>query len=164
MKHIITATILIAALFAGCAKESEQALWKKVEASDATKNSDSTIMVCQTLLKDYPTGKLAPGALYKIAETYYHGKHDPRTATGYYRMFIARYPDLEWTPVAMFLLGFIYNNDIGNVDSARLGYQEFLAKYPKHDLAQSAQFELANLGKSPDQILAEKEPITKKKK
>ncbi len=164
MKTISIAVILITALFAGCGKESEQSLWNKVEASRATNNADSTIMVCQTLLKEYPAGTLAPGALYMIAETYYRGKHDPRTATGYYRLFIEKHPDLAQTPVAMFLLGFIYNNDIRNMDSARVGYQQFLAKYPTHDLAASAKFELDNLGKSADDILTAQTPAPKQKR
>lgn len=154
---------LVIALFAlsGCSKESEQSLWKKVEASRAGNNSDSTIQVCRQIIADYPSGKFAPGALYMIAETYYRGKHDPRTATGYYRDFIAKYPDLVQTPVAMFLIGFIYNNDLGNPDSAKIGYEQFLQKYPNHELAKSAQFELENLGKTADEILKDKQPSAK---
>lgn len=159
MKKILMAVICAGALFAGCGKESEQALWQKVEASRANNNTDSTIAVCETMLKEYPDGKLAPGALYMIAETYYRGKHEPVAAIGYYRKFIERYPDVVQTPVAMFLIGFIYNNDVHNVDSARAGYTQFLQKYPKHDLAQSATFELENLGKSADTILEEKSGI-----
>jgi len=164
MKKLSMALVLTAALFAGCAKETEQTLWQKIEASRANNNPDSTILACQTLLKDFPEGTLAPGALYMIAETYYRGKHDPQTATGYYRSFIARYPDVVQTPVAMFLIGFIYNNDLKNADSARIGYQQFLAKFPTHDLAASAKFELENIGKTPDQILAEQDPKTAAKK
>jgi outer membrane protein assembly factor BamD (BamD/ComL family) len=164
MKHLSIAVILAAVLFAGCGKESEQSLWKKVQASHENNNADSTILVCQTLLRDYPTGTLAPGALYMMAETYYRMKHDPRTATGYYRLFIDKYPDVVQTPVAMFLIGFIYNNDLRNLDSARIGYRQFLEKYPTHDLAQSAKFELDNLGKSADEILAEQHPKSTQKK
>ena len=164
MKTLSIALVLAALTIAGCSKESEQSLWKKAEALQGSNNPDSTIMVCRQILADYPSGKLAPVALYRIAETYYRGKHDPRTATGYYRDFIAKYPDLAQTPVAMFLIGFIYNNDLGNADSAKLGYELFLAKYPNHDLAQSARFELGNLGKTADQILAEKQPEPKAKK
>jgi outer membrane protein assembly factor BamD (BamD/ComL family) len=158
MKTFSIALVLSALVLAGCSKESEQSLWAKVEASRANNNPDSTIMVCRQIMSSYPTGRLAPGALYMVAETYYRTKHDPRTAAGYYREFIAKYPDLVQTPVAMFLIGFIYNNDLGNTDSAKIGYEQFLAKYPTHDLAKAAHFELDNLGKTADQILTDKHP------
>lgn len=164
MKNISLALIIFAAFFMGCQKESEQSLWTKVEASAASANADSTVLLCQTLLKEYPTGTHAPAAVYMIAETYYRGKRDPRTAAGYYRYFVEKYPDRVQTPVAMFLIGFIYNNDIRNPDSARIGYEQFLAKYPKHDLASSATFELNNIGKTADAILAEQNPDTIAKK
>ncbi|HLP16842.1 MAG TPA: tetratricopeptide repeat protein [Bacteroidota bacterium] len=164
MKHLVVVIALASLFAAGCSKESEQSLWRKVEASRVNNNPDSTLMACRQILKDYPQGTLAPGALYMIAETYYRVKRDPRTAAGYYREFVAKYPDLVQTPVAMFLIGFIYNNSLGNTDSARIGYEQFLAKYPHHDLSQSAQFELDNLGKSADEILSDKQPKPKAKK
>jgi outer membrane protein assembly factor BamD (BamD/ComL family) len=66
--------------------------------------------------------------------------------------------------VALFQIGFIYNNKLGNVDSARIAYEQFLAKFPQHELAPYAKFELDNLGKSPDTILAEQNPKIQKKK
>ncbi len=65
------------------------------------------------------------------------------------------YPDYEKSSTAMFLTGYLYENELRDLDKAKGIYTEFLSKYPKHDFADDAEFALANLGKSPDQILKE---------
>ncbi|HTR81822.1 MAG TPA: tetratricopeptide repeat protein [Bacteroidota bacterium] len=151
-----------AVLLAGCARFTEDQLWSKIENARANGNPDSTIQVCQLLLKQYPEGKDAPAALYMIAETYQDGKHDYRNAVNYYHAFVTRYADLNSTPVAMFLIGFIYNNNLQMTDSARMAYEEFIAKFPNHELAASAKFEIDNLGKTPDEIMAIKKAAEEK--
>lgn len=138
----------------GCTKMSEEELWRRVEQSRTSGNVDSTILVCQEILQEYPAGQKAAPALYSLAESYQNGKHDYRASVIYYRTFVAKYPDLKSTPLAIFVAGFIYNNNLQMTDSARLMYQDFLARFPGHELAASAKFELDNLGKTPDEIIA----------
>ncbi len=165
MKFIIYIIPCITLLLIGCTKMTEDELWQKVEKSRASGNADSTIQVCQTILKEYPEGKNASAALYLIAETYQNGKQDYRAAVNYYSTFVKRYPDLNSTPVAMFIIAFIYNNNLQMFDSARIAYQDFIARFPNHELAASAKFEIDNLGKTPDEIIgAHKELAVKPKK
>ena len=56
------------------------------------------------------------------------------------------YPDGENTPKATFMIGFIYANDLNNLDEAKKYYTLFLEKYPEHDLADDAEYELKTLG------------------
>ena len=144
---------VIMVFMVGCAKMSEEELWQKVEEARASNNYDSTIQVCQTLLKEYPEGKKAPAAAYLLGEVCQNGKHDFQNAVNYYHAFIKKYPDLNSTPLALFIVGFIYNNNLQMMDSARITYEDFLKRFPDHELATSAKFELANLGKSPDEIM-----------
>jgi TolA-binding protein len=132
---------------------TEDELWQKVEQARTGSNFDSTIQVCQRIVQEYPNGPKASAALYLLGETYQNGKHDYHTAINYYQAFVKKYPDLNATPVAMFIIGFIYNNNLQMIDSAKIAYREFVAKFPNHELASSAQFELENLGKSPDEII-----------
>jgi TolA-binding protein len=121
--------------------------------------------MCQTILREYPNGKDAPAALYKLGEIYQDNKHEYQTAVRYYKAFAERYPDLNSTPVAMFVTAFIYNNNLQMVDSAKVAYMQFLAKFPQHELAASAKFELDNLGRTPDEIIGiKKEVATDSKK
>jgi len=163
MKVILIVIPIIAVLFAGCAKMTEDELWQKAELAKAAHNADSAIVLCQTLLSNYPEGKNAPAALFLIAESY-NAKSDFHTAVNYYAAFAKKYPDLNATPLAMFFVGFIYNNNLQMPDSAKIAYQNFIAKFPTHDLAKSAQFELDNLGKTPDEIIGAKKDVAAKPK
>jgi TolA-binding protein len=76
-------------------------------------------------------------------------------AVNAYRVFYAQFPNSKEAPTALFLMGFIYNNELHNIDSARAAYKTFLEKYPGHDLAASAKFEMETLGKDPTTMLHE---------
>ncbi|MGA7160149.1 MAG: tetratricopeptide repeat protein [Bacteroidota bacterium] len=163
MKFTIRATVCGLLLLIGCAKMSEEELWQKVEQSQASANVDSTILMCQTILTNYPEGKNAPAALFMLGQAY-NSKHDFHAAVNYYGAFVKKYPDLNSTPLAMFFIGFIYNNNLQMFDSARLAYQDFIAKFPNHSLAASAKFELDNIGKTPDEIIGMKKDVAIKAK
>ena len=53
----------------------------------------------------------------------------------------------------MFLVGYLYNNELHNTDSAAAAYRRFLERFPQHEMATSAQYELQTLGKSPEELL-----------
>lgn len=55
--------------------------------------------------------------------------------------------------VAFFLQGFIYETQLGDTTNAKRYYEEFLVRYPNHKLAEDVKFSLANLGKSPEELV-----------
>ena len=162
MKLMVSFIVCSSLFLFGCSKMTDDELWQKVEQSRATGNFDSTIQVCQMVVREYPNGQKASAALYLLGETYQNGKHDYHTAINYYQAFVKKYPDLNSTPVAMFIIGFIYNNNLQKIDSARIAYQEFVTKFPNHELASSAKFELENLGKNPDEIIGTNKDVAVK--
>jgi TolA-binding protein len=163
MKFIVYIVPCVILFLIGCAKMTEDELWQKVEQSRASGNTDSTIQMCQAILKEYPEGKNASAALFMLAETY-NGKHDYHAAVNCYGAFVKKYPDLNSTPLAMFFIGFIYNNNLQMFDSARIAYQNFITRFPNHELAASAKFEIDNLGKTPDEIIGAKKELAVKTK
>ena len=62
----------------------------------------------------------------------------------------------------MFVIGFIYNNNLQMLDSARAAYLAFLQRFPNHDLSASAKFELENLGRTPDAIIGPQKEVAVK--
>lgn len=60
-------------------------------------------------------------------------------------------------PQALFMQAFTYDENLGQLETAREKYQQFIAKYPQHDFADDAQVMLDNLGKSDEEILRELE-------
>ncbi len=66
---------------------------------------------------------------------------------------IDKYPTHAKAPTALFLKGFILENELNNDNGAKVFYEEFLKKYPSHDLADDVEFLIGNLGKSNEEIL-----------
>jgi tetratricopeptide (TPR) repeat protein len=141
-------------LFAGCSL-SEDELWLKVEHAKENANWDSTLTVSRLLLEEYPQGRFAGWARFAIAESH-RFKNQPREALNNYKLFIETYPDLQPAPVSLFLVGYLYHNNLQNVDSARFYFERFLEKYPTHELAPSVRLEVEMLGKSPQEALNER--------
>ena len=65
------------------------------------------------------------------------------------------YPDFDKTPQCLFLKGYIYENNLGDLDMAKSLYEEFLQKYPDDDFADDAEVSIKNLGKTPEQLIKE---------
>jgi TolA-binding protein len=156
-------TYIILFLFAyGCSSLSDEQLWQRVESAKKNQNWDSTKQVCEKILVQYPSGKYASWARFGLAESY-RFKNQPREALNNYKMFIEQYPDMQPSALSLFLVGYIYNNNLQVPDSAKIFYEKFLMKYPSHDLVPTVKFELENLGKDPSQVLLEKEQAIKKR-
>ncbi len=137
-----------------CHKLTDEELWLKVEAAKANSNWDSTQQVCQRILVEYPEGRYAPWARFGLAESY-RFKNQPREALDNYKLFYEQHPDMQPSALSLFLVGYIYNNDLQVHDSAKIFYEQFLQKFPSHDLAPTVKFELETLGKNPDEALQE---------
>jgi tetratricopeptide (TPR) repeat protein len=151
MKHISFPLFLSAVLLAGCSMSDEE-LWLKVEQAKENNNWDSTMTVAQRIIDEYPQGRYAGWARFAIAESY-RFKNQPREALGHYKLFISNYSDLQPAPVSLFLVGYIYGNNLQVPDSAKYYFEEFLTKYPDHELAPSVRLELESLGRTPHETL-----------
>jgi TolA-binding protein len=161
----LVALVLALALIAGCSKLTEQELWDQgVDAQKAEKFHEA-LQSYQQLLDNYPQSPKVPEALYAIGSICQNKNLDVYRAIRCYRRIVDEYPTHATATSALFLIGFVYNNELKNVDSARIAYEEFLKKYPDNTMAESARFELANLGKSPDEIIDLKsQPLAKSEK
>jgi TolA-binding protein len=108
----------------------------------------------------YPSDTNAPGYLFKAGDISMN-LLDPNKAIQIFDRIMAEYPQFEKLPHCLFLKGFIYENELKNLDKARQIYQEFLVKYPNHDFADDVQISLDNLGKSPEDLIKQFQEKTK---
>jgi len=99
-----------------------------------------------------PDDHRVPNNLYTAAEVARSLRTFPK-AMSLYDWLIESYPDYTKTANALFIKGFILEQDYKRSDEAKLIYEEFLQKYPDHDMAASAKFLLDNIGKSDQEIL-----------
>ena len=81
---------------------------------------------------------------------------NPNKALQMYYNVGEKKPDHAKAPQALFMMAFIYENDLHDLDKAKSTYEEFLKRYPKDpDYADDAQNALKYLGKSPEDIVKE---------
>ena len=84
-----------------------------------------------------------------------------RKALEMYSWLVKAQPNHPKAPEALFLSGFIADEDLKDLKTAKYFYAKFLEKYPKHKLAENVQLLADNLGKSNEQLFQE---IVEKKK
>ena len=107
---------------------------------------------CEAYALVNPQSETSPSLLFKAAEVAKSLRTFPKSLT-LYDWVIEKYPNYEKAGTAMFLKGFIIENNLGDDVKAKEVYDAFLKKYPKHDLADDVQFLIENLGKSDEEIL-----------
>ncbi len=83
------------------------------------------------------------------------GEKDLRAAIGEYEFLRREYPGSKYRFQALFTIGQIYKEDLGDKDAARQTFDEFLSHYPRNSLAPEAKQALAEL----DQPTPAKKPV-----
>jgi TolA-binding protein len=76
-------------------------------------------------------------------------------AINIYNRILKSYPDFKKAPECLFLKAYVYENNLGQLNKARVFYQEFIDKYPDNDFADDAEISIQNLGKSPEELIRE---------
>ena len=153
MKALV-APLLAALLIAGCSTRPPAAeTMAKAREAEAAGNFTGAIELYREVVRDRPDDPLAQDAQFRIATLLQNTTRDHAGAVGAYREYLRRWPDGPQAPTALFLIGFVFHNEMQMLDSAGAAYTAFLDRYPNHEMAESARFELANLGKSPEDLL-----------
>ena len=164
MKRIL-GVLAVVALLTSCNPEQT---WKKraIESKEksimeAAKKGRIDTSGLKDLLKAYdayvtafPTDTASANYLFKEAD-FYRYMHQPQKSIHIYSNIYNIYPTFIKRPYALFLQGFIYENEIHNIDSAKVKYESFLATYPNHPIAKDVKVTLSSLGKTPEQLIHE---------
>lgn len=79
---------------------------------------------------------------------------NPNRALRLYYKLAEQLPRHPKAPTALFMMGFIQENDLNALDKAKSLYEDFLKRYPNDpDYADDAQNALKMLGKSPEELI-----------
>ena len=149
-------------LFYSCQPENER-IAEKIKETEKKLVNDSTKMMNRPLAEEqlktyndfvnkFPDDKRSEEFLYKAADLA-NGMGKTPVALELYHRFCEKYPNSSKAAYALFLQGFIYENQLKNLDKAKELYTSFLTKYPSHELAKDAKFSLDNLGKSEEELI-----------
>jgi tetratricopeptide (TPR) repeat protein len=144
--------LLLVFLLVACSKPDSSILLEGIKAEEAGKN-DEAMTAYEKILNEFPDGESAPEATFRLASLYQGHKSDLLKAATMYESIGQNYPDSKFAHEGLFLAGFIYNNELGNDERAGQAYNKYLKLYPDSSWAENAQFELDNLGKTPDEVL-----------
>lgn len=170
MKRVVVAIVALL-LFGAC---NPKQAWKrnaiesqeKVLMEQAKAGKVDTVAVT-ALLKEYedyttkyPADTIGATYLFKAAD-FYRYMHKPLRSIALCAKIYDEYPTVVKRPYALFLQGFIFENEVGNPTIAKSMYEKFLAQYPNHAIANDVRTTLSNLGKTPEQLIQEFEQNAK---
>ena len=134
-------------------KQMEEVLLKDSTGLDLKKAKEITEAYI-AFADEYPKDTLAPVFLFKAADISMNISK-PEQAVNLFNRVLKDYPDFRRAPDCIFMKAFLYENIMKNLKKAEEFYKEFIQKYPSHDLADDAQMSIDNLGKTPEQLIAE---------
>lgn len=122
----------------------------KAKANEFIKTSEELAgLVEKTNQDQYVDLLLKSAGLAKTIE-------DPKKAIELYEKVANGLPNHPKAPTALFMIGFVYENDLNDLAKAKTTYESFLQKYPNDpDFSDDAQTALTMLGRSPEEIIKE---------
>jgi tetratricopeptide (TPR) repeat protein len=102
----------------------------------------------------FPEDSLTPNVLFNASRLSL-ALNDPNRSLEILHRLISDYEDSNPIPDAYVFTGFIYETVKVDIDSARYWYELFLKDFPNHAMYEDVRASLNNLGKTPDEIVAE---------
>lgn len=107
----------------------------------------------------YPEHERAASALKTLAMlTQQRGEMEG--AVEQYQRLLARYPNSEQADEAQFMIGFIYEEYLGDLDRARSAYEKVIERFPESELAANARQLLPHLGRPPEEWVSFQEEVS----
>ncbi|HSG28736.1 MAG TPA: peptidyl-prolyl cis-trans isomerase, partial [Candidatus Krumholzibacterium sp.] len=82
-----------------------------------------------------------PEQLWEIAQA----EDASYTRILYYRELVNRYPDHKFAPQALFMIGFVYAEELQDLVQARRTFDELIRDYPDSEVVDSARWMIENL-------------------
>jgi tetratricopeptide (TPR) repeat protein len=162
MKHVFIFSLLIFFLYS-C--ESSKIKIKKnivqlenliLADSIVAPDEDSLVLKLvdnyKAFAKESATDSLAPEYLFKGAKMY-ASIYKYQQAIELFAEVNLKFNQSKLAPYALFMQAFTYENNMNNLEKAKLIYTSFIEKYPTHTLKKDAESSLMYLGKSPEELI-----------
>jgi len=118
---------------------------------------------CEAFVLINPNEELSPEYIFKAAEVAHTIKSYNKTFE-LYDWLLEKYPNYSKSSTALFLKGYIFDNELKRYEDATKLYDEFLMKYPESDLVDDVKTLKEFMGKSDKEILELIEKSSKKEK
>lgn len=102
--------------------------------------------------ENHPEDSLTPYYRFRSADILMN-TNQPADALEQLDILITRYSGFEKSADALFLKGYIYENQLGELGRAKEVYERFLEKYPEHSFANDVEVSIEHLGRSPEELV-----------
>ena len=134
-------------------KKSASKVFEKTDMNGVNKeNSEKYVDLCESYALVYPQDTMSANYLFKAAEISRAMQSFAKTIS-LYDWISMHHPDNKNAPMALFLKGFLIENELKKPEEAKEIYQKFLAKYPNHAMSKDVSFLISNIGKSDKEIM-----------
>jgi Tetratricopeptide repeat len=130
-------------------------LEKQLFDSSSSFNQEKTAELMQSYLKYtsvFISDPKVPEYLFKAAGIARTVKL-PTRSIELYTQIIKDYPEYEKKPEAMFLIAFVYDNDLNNKEMAKSGYKNFMSKFPDNQLSVDAKERLKTIDMTDEELI-----------
>ena len=169
--NVSLAALFFMAFFVFCTSPKDK-LKSDIKTIEDSLFADETKMIDRKLAKElidkyvefadaYPKDPDTPHTLFKAGDLAMN-MNMPRKAIELFDRVMNNHPEYEKTPQCLFLKGYIYENDLKDLETAKQIYEDFLVKYPDDEFADDAEISIKNLGKSPEELIREFEEKAKR--
>jgi TolA-binding protein len=160
----LSALFLAVFIMAACSSK-QSTLLSEIEQMENDLFADATKMIDKAKARElidkyvlfadeFPENTEAPQMLFKAGDMSMN-LNMSQEAIDIFNRIMNSYPDFDKTPQCLFLKGYIYENNLGDLQMAKSIYEEFLQKYPEDDFADDAEVSIKNLGKTPEELIKE---------
>ena len=78
---------------------------------------------------------------------------DPDEQIGYFEKLLDEFPEHEMAPQALYMIGFIHAEMLGDSVTAVAIYRELIDRYPSSHLAETAKWSIANINQPPPEFI-----------
>ncbi len=93
--------------------------------------------------EDYEKIQRGPEELFNYAQN----SNDPQQRIAAFQQIIDKFPQDKYAPQAMFMIGFVYAEELKDFTMADRTFNDVITKYPDTEMAQTARWMLDNLEK-----------------
>ena len=112
------------------------------------------IQAIKKLANKYPADNEVPRLLSTAAEAC-RGIGANNESLALYGQVYKNYPEHALAPPALFIQGFILENELQQKEQAKSNYEQFLSLYPTHEFAATVKLNLQQLDMSPEELIKE---------
>lgn len=147
MKKVFALVFVTLLLLTSCAdNRTADEIFSDVKKLVSEKEYEDAVNDLKLIPKRFPEDSLVVESIYKIAEINMQNMHNFQKAAQNYSKLADNYPSSKYATKSRFMAGFLFANKIKDLEKAKGEYGKFLQEYPAHELIQSVEFELRNLG------------------